>query len=294
MQIQTVGILSPGDMGQAIAAVLNQNGLKTIAALNDRSPRTRQLAAAGNIQDVGSLTQLVIESDVVLSVLVPAAATEAAKQVAEVINNLGKQILYVDGNAIAPQKVKRIAQVIESVGATFVDASIIGPPPRVPGRTRIYASGKQTDEFQQLRNYGLDIRVIGDEIGQASGLKMSYAALTKGLTAIGTELLIAAHRLGLDEQLWEEVSSSQPELAAILTRSIPSMTPKAHRWIGEMEEIAETFQELGLTERIFYGAADVYRLVKDTSLGKETPEERDRDRPLREIINALSDETASN
>ncbi|MEH2306881.1 NAD(P)-dependent oxidoreductase [Nostoc sp.] len=293
MQIQTVGILSPGDMGQAIASVLNQNGLKTIAALDDRSERTRQLAAAANIQDVGSLTQLVIESDLVLSVLVPAAAAEVANLVAEVISNVRKQILYVDGNAIAPQKVKRIAQLIESSGATFVDASIIGPPPRVPGRTRIYASGKQTDEFQQLRNYGLDIRVIGDEIGQASGLKMSYAALTKGLTAIGAELLIAAHRLGLDEQLWEEVSSSQPELAAILTRSIPSMTPKAHRWIGEMEEIAETFQELGLTERIFYGAADVYRLVKDTSLGKETPEECKRNRSLRDIITTLSDEAAS-
>lgn len=293
MQIQTVGILSPGDMGQAIASVLNQNGLKTIAALDDRSERTRQLAAAGNIQDVGSLTKLVIESDLVLSVLVPAAAAEVANLVAEVVSNVGKQILYVDGNAIAPQKVKRIAQLIESSGATFVDASIIGPPPRVPGRTRIYASGKQTDEFQQLRNYGLDIRVIGDEIGQASGLKMSYAALTKGLTAISTELLIAAHRLGLDEQLWNEVSSSQPELAAILTRSIPSMTPKAHRWIGEMEEIAETFQELGLTERIFYGAADVYRLVKETSLGKETPEECERNRPLRDIITTLSDEAAS-
>ncbi|MEH2093023.1 NAD(P)-dependent oxidoreductase [Nostoc sp.] len=294
MQIQTVGILSPGDMGQAIAAVLNQNGLKTIAALDDRSPRTRQLAAAANIQDVGSLTQLVIESDLVLSVLVPATAAEVAKQVAEVINNVGKQILYVDGNAIAPQKVKRIAQLIESSGATFVDASIIGPPPRVPDRTRIYASGKQADELQQLRNYGLDIRVIGDEIGQASGLKMSYAALTKGLTAISTELLIAAHRLGLDEQLWNEVSSSQPELAAILTRSIPSMTAKAHRWIGEMEEIAETFKEVGLTERTFYGAADVYRLVKDTSLGKETPEERNRERLLRDIITILSDETAPN
>jgi len=290
MQIKTVGILSPGDMGQAIAAVLHENGIKTIAALDDRSPRTRQLAAAANIQDVGSLSQLVIESDVVLSVLVPVAAKAVAKQVAEVIGNVGKQILYVDANAVAPQKVKRIDQIIEAVGGTFVDASIIGPPPRVPGRTRIYASGKQAVEFQQLRDYGLDIRVIGDEIGQASGLKMSYAALTKGLTAIGTELLIAAHRLGLDEELWQEVSHSQPELAAILTRSIPSMTPKAHRWIKEMEEIAETFKEVGLTERIFYGAADVYRLVKDTSLGKETPEESNRARLLSEVITTLADE----
>ncbi|MBD2489353.1 NAD(P)-dependent oxidoreductase [Aulosira sp. FACHB-615] len=294
MAIQTVGILSPGDMGQAVGSVLNQHGLRTIAALENRSPRTKQLAAAANIQDVGSLTQLVIESDVVLSVLVPAAAAEVAQQVAQVISNVGKQILYVDANAIAPQKVKSIAQIIASSGATFIDASIIGPPPRVPGRTRIYASGKQAAEFQQLSNYGLDIRVIGDEIGQASGLKMSYAALTKGLTAISTELLIAAHRLGLDEQLWNEVSTSQPELAKILARSIPSMTPKAHRWVGEMEEIAETFKEVGLTDRIFYGAADIYRLVKDTSLGKETPEESDRDRQLKEIITTLSEETATN
>ncbi|MBD2498575.1 NAD(P)-dependent oxidoreductase [Nostoc sp. FACHB-280] len=294
MAIQTVGILSPGDMGQAIGSVLNQHGLRTIAALENRSPRTKQLAAAANIQDVGSLTQLVIESDVVLSVLVPAAAAEVAQQVAQVISNVGKQILYVDANAIAPQKVKSIAQIIASSGATFIDASIIGPPPRVPGRTRIYASGKQAAEFQQLSNYGLDIQVIGDEIGQASGLKMSYAALTKGLTAISTELLIAAHRLGLDEQLWNEVSTSQPELAKILTRSVPSMTPKAHRWVGEMEEIAETFKEVGLTERIFYGAADIYRLVKDTSLGKETPEESDRDRQLKEIITTLSEETDKN
>ncbi|OUL36164.1 NAD(P)-dependent oxidoreductase [Nostoc sp. 106C] len=294
MQIQTVGILSPGDMGQAIASVLNQHGLKTIAALDDRSDRTRQLAAAAYIQDVGSLKQLVIESDVVLSVLVPAAATEAAEQVAEAIDSVGKSILYVDANAISPHKVRSIAQIIESKGGDFVDASIIGPPPRVPNRTRIYASGKKAVELQQLRNYGLDIRVIGEEIGQASGLKMCYAALTKGLTAIGTELLIAAHRLGLDQQLWDEVSTSQPELAKILTRSLPSMTPKAHRWIGEMEEIADTFAALELTDRIFQGAADVYRLVQQTSLGKETPEESKRDRPLPDIITTLSQESLKN
>ncbi len=293
MQIQTIGILSPGDMGQAIAAVLNQHGLKTIAALNERSERTRQLAAQVNIQDVGSLKQLVIESDVVLSILVPAAAIEAAKQVAEAISNVGKNTLYVDCNAISPQKARNIAQLIESAGGQFIDASIIGPPPRVPNRTRIYASGTQAVELKQLRDYGLDIRVIGDEIGHASGLKISYAALTKGLTAIGTQLLIAAHRLGLDEQLWDELSSSQPELVNILTRSIPSMTPKAHRWVGEMEEIAETFDALGLSDRTFQGAADVYRLVKETSLGKETAEQSNSTRSLTEIITTLSNEGKS-
>ncbi|MDF5729142.1 MAG: DUF1932 domain-containing protein [Rhizonema sp. PD38] len=288
MAIQTVGILSPGDMGQAIAGVLTQHGLRTVAALDNRSERTRQLATEAKIEDVGSLNRLVSESDVLLSVLVPSSATEAAKQVGEAIRNVGKNLLYVDCNAISPGKVRTIEEIIQASGGHFVDAAIIGPPPRVPNRTRIYASGVHAGELAQLRDSGLDIRAIGDEIGQASGLKMCYAALTKGLIAIGTELLIAAHRLSLEEALWDELSTSQKELVDWLTRSIPTMPPKAHRWVGEMEEIAATFGAVDLTELTFEGAAEVYRLVQETDLGKETPEERDRNRQLAEIIAKLS------
>ena len=293
MTIQTVGILSPGDMGGAIASVLNQNGLRTVSALGDRSERTKQLAIAAKVENVGTLEKLVIESDIILSILVPSAATQIAKQVAVAIQKVGKNILYVDANAISPERVKAIQPIIEEAGGEFVDASIIGPPPRQPNRTRIYASGEKAELFAKLRDYGLDIRVIGAEIGQASGLKMCYAALTKGLTAISTELLIAAHRLNLDAELWQEISTSQKELLEYLNRQIPTMLPKAHRWVGEMEEIADTFGAVGLTERTFEGAADVYRFVKETSLGKETPEGRDTSRTLADIIAILSQDNIS-
>jgi 3-hydroxyisobutyrate dehydrogenase-like beta-hydroxyacid dehydrogenase len=291
MLIQTVGILSPGDMGQAIATVLLQHQLQVVAALNNRSNRTRFLAIEAGIQDVGSLERLVSESDLILSVLVPSVAVQVAHQVAEAIANVGKPILYADCNAIAPHKAIAIDHLIRDAGGQFVDAAIIGPPPRVPNRTRIYAAGEQAEAFAHLQNYGLDVRVIGNQVGQASGLKMCYAALTKGLTALGTELLIAAHRLGLEEPLWQELNTSQQELLAILSRSIPGMTPKAHRWIGEMLEIADTFGQVELTERTFQGAADIYQLVKQTSLGQETPEERDPSRALRDVIAILEQES---
>lgn len=300
MVVQTVGILSPGDMGQAIAAVLIQHGLRVVTALDERSERTRQLAVEAKIEDLGSLDRLVAESDVLLSVLVPSAATQTAEKVALAIRDLGKNLLYVDCNAIAPDKAKTIEQIIQAAGGQFVDAAIIGPPPRVPNRTRIYASGVRANELEQLRDYGLDIRVVGNEIGQASGLKMCYAALTKGLIAIGTELLIAAHRLNLEEALWDELSGSQKNLVDWLTRMLPSMPPKAHRWVGEMEEIAATFKAVGLTELTYEGAAEVYRLVKETSLGKKTPEQCDREalqnadrtRQLAEIVTILSNESS--
>ena len=290
MTIQSVGILSPGDMGQAIAMVLSQHGLQTLAALDNRSVRTQQLAAEVPMRNVGSLKNLVIEADIVLSVMLPAAATAAAEQLAAVIREVGKPLLYVDANAIAPHRVQRIGQMIEATGGQFVDAAIIGPPPRLANRTRIYASGSQANQLAILKEYGLDIRVIGEEIGQASGLKMCYAALTKGLTAIGTELLIAAHHMGLDSVLEAELTNSQSELLTHLSQAIPSMTPKAHRWVGEMAEIADTFKELGLTEQIFQGAADMYELVKETSLGKATPEERKGKHSLKQVIATLADE----
>jgi len=168
-----------------------------------------------------------------------------------------------------------------------VDAGIVGGPP-TPGSTgtRYYVSGAYTQSFVALAEYGLSIRDIGDEVGHASGLKMCYAALTKGLTALGTELLLAAKLLGLEDALRAEQIAST---LASLARSIPTMTPKAYRWVGEMEEIAATFAAVSLTPAMFTGAAEIYRLVAAAPVGHETPESRDRDRDMDGVIAALAD-----
>jgi hypothetical protein len=67
------------------------------------------------------------------------------------------------------------------------------------------------------------------------------------------------------------------------------MPPKAHRWVGEMEEIAATFEEVGLTPKILLGAADMYRWIATTEPGHETPENRDPNRDLDGLVAALAD-----
>src|SRR5690606_27172084 len=159
--------------------------------------------------------------------------------------------------------------------------------------SRIYASGADAGDLTVLNDYGLDIRVVGPEAGQASGLKMCYAALTKGLTALGTELLMAAELMGLSEALRAEQRQSMPQVLAWLEQTTPSMPPKAYRWVGEMEEIATTFADLGLTPNILLGAADMYRMVEATAIGQETPETRDKSRNLDGVITALARELSS-
>lgn len=289
MAIQTVAILTPGDMGHSVGNVLRHAGLRVITCLRGRSPRTAALAAGAGIEDVPDLETLVVEADVVLSILAPSAAIEMAEAVAGAIRITGADLCYVDCNAVSPQTVRRMAELFSGTRARFVDAGIVGGPPKPGNATaRFYASGEHADEFAQLAACGLDIPVLGPEIGQASGLKMCYAAMTKGFTALATELLVAAKAMGLEDALRAEHSQGQQAIFNWYSRSIPGMPPKAGRWVGEMEEIAATFEHLGLTPRILLGAADLYRFVGETPLGSETPESRSRGQSLDDAIAELA------
>jgi 3-hydroxyisobutyrate dehydrogenase-like beta-hydroxyacid dehydrogenase len=270
----TIAIVSPGDMGHAVGAVLREAGLRVITQLDARSERTRALAARAGIEEVADDDTLVRSAEIVLSILVPAEAVAPAERIARAVRSTSATPLYVDCNAIAPQTTRQVAEIIEGAGARFVDAGIIGPPPQAgASATRFYASGPDAAAFARLADFGLDVRVVGDRPGQASALKMCYAALTKGTTALMTELSIAAERLGVNDALRAEFAESQPALLERMQRAVPAMVPKAHRWVGEMAEIARTFEACGLSPRTFEGAAELYALVAGTELGRTSPED---------------------
>ena len=293
----TIGIVSPGDMGHALGAVLVQHGLRVLTTLQGRSTRTVSQAAQAGMNDVGDDYALVREADILLSVLVPAQAYAFAGRIAAAMRTSGCTPLFADCNAISPHTVLSIERLLREVGAEVIDVGIIGSPPRAGGaETRLYASGPGAERLSVLSEYGLDVRVIGPQVGQASGLKMCYASLTKGLTALATQALTAAAVLGLSETVTGELRESQAELFAWIERQVPRMPPKAYRWVGEMEEIARTFADVGLPPQMLEGAAALYRLVEQTELGGETPEERHLGQTLPDLIailaTALNKETA--
>jgi 3-hydroxyisobutyrate dehydrogenase-like beta-hydroxyacid dehydrogenase len=269
-----VGILSPGDMGHSVGEVLRANGLQVYTCLKDRSERTRSLAQKAGLIDLIDYRELVSKVDLLLSILVPANALPSARLVAEALQGARTDLVYVDCNAVAPDTAQQISQVIQRARGSFVDASIIGPPPRHPGKTRFYASGEQAARFAALSDFGLNIIVLGEEVGQASALKMCYASSTKGFTALLAEMMVGAEAMGITAALMREFEISQPALLDRIQRSLPSVPAKAHRFVGEMEEIASTYQAVGLTPSIFDGAAEMYRLIGSTSLADRPPEDQ--------------------
>ena len=290
MRIETVAILSPGDMGHAVGRALREHGLRVISHLEGRSERTRELARSAGIAGVASLEELVVEADVVLSILVPSEAAGVAESVADAIRATGSDTMFADCNAVSPATAAAMRDTVTQAGGCYVDGGIIGGPP-APGspRVRIYVSGERAAELSALDCDGVAIKQMGDQIGRASAIKMCYAALTKGTSSLQLALLTTAKVLGVSEELAEEFASSQSAAFEAMNRGLPGLPSKAFRWIGEMEEIADTFDAAGVTPFFHRGAAEMYRLMSETPFASETPETTDKDRTLEETIAALAE-----
>ncbi len=288
MPNKTVAILSPGDMGHAVGRALGRYGMEVITCLDGRSQRTRYLARAAGIADVPTLEDVVTDSDLILSILVPSEAVGLAQRVAGAIRSTGADTLYADCNAVSPETVKGMDAVITGAGGRFIDAGIIGGPPSDTQSPRFLASGPHAELFTGLDGMGIQVRSVGEGIGKASAIKMCYAAMTKGTSALQLALLTTAQLLGVSDELREELASSQPETLKRMENQVPRLPVTARRWVGEMEEIAATFQQAGVTPDFHLGAAEIYRLLGKTDMADETPETLDTSRTLEQTVSTLS------
>ena len=264
-----VTIIAPGAMGAAVGKRLVDNGLKVLTSLKGRSQETQTRAKQAGI--AGASDEEIAASDFILSILPPGDALSLARHFAPVLKASNSKPVYVDCNAINPVTVDKVAAAIAPTDCPFVDAGIIGSPPK-PGDAgpRFYASGPAAPRFATLRDYGLDIRVLDGALSAASALKMSYAGITKGTQAIGAAMMLAATRAGSSDALFAELSSSQKEMFAWFKRGLAQMPPKAYRWVAEMHEIAGFVAEDPAAHELYEGAAHFYeRIAEDFDGDKE-------------------------
>ncbi len=249
----TVGLLHPGEMGAALGSVLQGGGTTVLWASAGRSEATARRAEEAGLEDVGAVDELARRSDVIVSVCPPHAALDVARIVS------GFTGVYVDANAVSPATTRAIAALLEEGGARFVDGGIVGPPPRAPGTTRLYLSGPDASEAADLfEGSPLEARVISDEVGAASALKMAYAAWTKGTAALLLATRALARAENVEPALVEEWRRSLPELPEQSLRAARSAGTKGWRWVGEMEQIAATFAAVGLPPGFHDASRDVF------------------------------------
>lgn len=259
----TVAIVAQGAMGAGVAKRLTENKVTVLTSLVGRSEASAKRAREAGMQAVEA--RQLAEADFILSIVPPGEALALAKRLAPVLAAANKKPVYVECNAVSPPTAQLVADVIAPTGCAFVDAGIIGPPPK-PGttNTKFYASGPHAKSFAALSDHGLIVRVLDGPLTAGSALKMSYAGITKGFTALGASMMLAATRGGSAEALRAELAESQPNLLAFFNRMVPDMYSKAYRWIAELDEIS-SFVGKDLPENeMFAAAARFYeRIAKD-------------------------------
>jgi 3-hydroxyisobutyrate dehydrogenase-like beta-hydroxyacid dehydrogenase len=273
----TIGILHPGDMGSVVGACAVAAGARVLWASDGRSAGSRERAAAAGLEDARTVAAVVAASDVIVSVCPPHAAIDVARDVA------GRRFagLFVDANAVAPVTAREIGAIVEAGGATFVDGGLIGPPPRNAGSTRLYLSGREAKRAAAFfESSALEAIAIGDGPGAASALKMTYAAYTKGSSALLMAIRALAASEGVDDALLAEWRRSQPDLPKRSEAAARDNARKAWRFVGEMEEIAATFEAAGLPGGFHEAAAVIYARLADYKDAATPPSMADLVAPL--------------
>ncbi|MFJ4585115.1 DUF1932 domain-containing protein [Streptomyces echinatus] len=262
----TVGILHPGSMGAAVAACAATNGGSVLWCEAGRGPATVARAERFGLTGVATLRELLDRSDVVISLCPPAAAEDLALEVAE----HGFAGVYLEANAISPEKAFRTAGLF-GPATTVVDGAVIGSPP-VRGKTpTLYLSGPAaaTAELEQLfAGTAVRTKALGDEVGQASALKLAYTAYQKAsrvLVALATGL---AREHGVDEELLD-VASRRASSYLAEPEYIAKTAARAWRWGPELEEAADTLAAAGLPAEMLHAAATTlarWNEAKDSEL----------------------------
>ena len=278
---ETIGLINPGAMGASVGAAAAGTDHRVIWASSGRSDASRERADKAGLEDCVTLQRLIEQSDIILSICPPHAAEAVAGEIAAA----GFSGTYLEGNAISPKRTRKIEQLILSSGGRFVDGGIIGGPAwRKESNTRLYLSGEQAIDIAAcFSGSPLEAIVISNQIGAASALKMTFAAYTKGSTALLSAILAVAERSGVRAELERQWGDSFAEQ----TRNrVAANTAKAWRFAGEMREISATFTDAGIPGDFHEGAAEIFERLSQSKDRTGVP-------AIEEVLDALLDPSGS-
>lgn len=266
----TIAIVAQGAMGAGVGARLTQRGLRVITSLAGRSDASAQRAKAAGMIAVSDAE--CAQADFFLSICPPSDALALAQKMAAIIAATGKKPIYVDCNAVSPQRKVVIGDAILKAGAQFVDVGITGLPPTEGRSPTFHTSGPEAGKFGTLNDFGIKVNVIEGPVGAASALKMSYAGITKGMSALGSMMMLAATRAGVAELARAELERSHAALISQFQRAVPDMFDKAYRFDGEMLEIADFVGEDPQAKQLYEAISAFYTRIAADHAGprKET------------------------
>ncbi|GIM95249.1 NAD(P)-dependent oxidoreductase [Paractinoplanes toevensis] len=266
-----IGLVGAGHMGSGLGWALRAGGHDVVTSTAGRSERTARLVAEAGLRVVARPADVLAEADVILVITPPGAALAAAADIAAdpgvAVRPGNVRPIVADLNAVAPGTAVAVAEVVTAAGFDFVDGSISGPPPTVRPGAKIYLAGPRAAEVADLRWTHAVPKVVSDRIGAASAVKMSTASVYKGLMGLMTQAIRAASAHDVLAPVMADLGESFGTPYEVALAST-----KAHRYVAEMREIAQSQAAAGLTPELFEAFAAVWADVAARPLADDRPE----------------------
>ncbi|WP_295622625.1 DUF1932 domain-containing protein [uncultured Methanobrevibacter sp.] len=236
------GFIGFGEVSYTLSKILLSYGFDVMTSIEGRSDKTKELVNSIDITVLDSFEDVSSESDILISANSPQSALAVALKYGSLTDGL-----FLDFNNISPNTAKQIENYISD--EHFIDSAIMG---RVSSdKLNLYFSGRKAEEFvERMRNYikghdapedvEVNIKVVSDEIGDVSKLKILRSSYTKGVSALLVETFETAEKLGLDDELWEILALTENRDFETSSKSrISSSKRKSKRKYEELVEVME-------------------------------------------------------
>jgi len=253
-----------------------------------RQPRNRTRGSAlansakrGEVVLCETLLAAVGDAAWIVAAVPAAAALEVARQVCELKLN---GTFYIDVASAAPSTKVAASRLIEEAGGCYVDAAILGSVVTAGLGVPVYASGAGAHGWSHLVSpLGMNVTIIDGPPGSAAQLKLVRSVYLKGRDALVAEMLIAARRLGITEQVLQSIAGPGEEVPfdVLAGRLMSGLVVHAERRASELRAAAKLLEDVGVTPAVTLGA--VGRLNAASAI----PHSHQRPHSLEEALEAL-------
>ena len=283
-----IGVLGFGEAGSAFAAALAGHGAVVRAfdpARDQLDIKLPQISLAGDVKiTFCSLAELLASSEIILSTVTTDAALTAAQNC---VPNLGPQHIYCDLNSTAPALKLQLHELIQPTSAIFVEGAILGAIGVTGAMTKILLGGAYAEELSKtLSKYGLNTAPYSRDIGKASTFKMLRSIFSKGLEALMVEFLLAGKKAGLEDDLWQEVTTllAENSFDDVARNWVCSHGVAHKRRYHEMAQVSDLLSEMNVEAIMTDATTAFFKRSNDLDLSQDFVGKPDR---MDDVIEAL-------
>ncbi|NOW46547.1 3-hydroxyisobutyrate dehydrogenase-like beta-hydroxyacid dehydrogenase [Novosphingobium sp. SG751A] len=249
----TISLIGYGEAGSTFARAggwgeaADGAGGNARAGVWDLRPERLALAAQDGLMVAANAQEAMAGREMVLSLVTADSALPAAQEYAAF---LPKGAIWADCNSVAPGTKREAAAAVEAAGGCYVDVAVLAPVDPARLNVPLLLAGREAGRAEALlREAGFaNIRIVGDEVGRASAIKMIRSVMVKGVEALTAEMMLAAQEAGVVDEVLSSLDASEKAWpwAKRAAYNIERMVTHGVRRAAEMEESAKTLTGLGI------------------------------------------------